>query len=63
MAERAIRRERRSNVIRDCAPERRSALPGRDVATVAGCRSRGQCVIVAHVAGNAGRGRRNVQAR
>jgi hypothetical protein len=64
VAKGAIRRERRSNVVRYCAPERRGALPGSDVATVAGCRSRGQCVVVAYVTGNAGRRRGgNVHSR
>lgn len=63
VAKGAIRGERRSNVVRYCAPERRGALPSRNVATVAGCRSRGQCVVVAYVTRNAGRRhRRNVQS-
>jgi hypothetical protein len=38
-------------------------LPGGYVATVAGCRSRSECVVVAHVAGNTGRRRGHVQSR
>lgn len=45
-----------SDVIRDRPAECRSALPGRDVAAVAGGGS--ERVVVADVAGNAGRRRR-----
>lgn len=62
VAERAVGRERCRNMIRHRASKRRSALPGSYVATVAG---RGtERVVVAHVAGNAGRRRRgNVHPR
>jgi len=64
MAALAGLREPRSRVIRDRAPERCGALPGSHMATIAGCRSRSECVVVADVAGNAGRRRRgNVHPR
>jgi len=60
MAERAVLWERRGNVIRHRASERRGALPGSDVATVAGCGT--QRVVVVHMARRAGGRRRgNVQ--
>src|ERR1700687_6155236 len=55
-------RERSRNMIRHRASERRGALPGSYVATVAGCRT--EQVVVAHMTGNAGcRGRGNVHPR
>jgi len=62
MADRAVLRERRGNVIRHRASERCGALPSRDVATVAGCGT--QRVVVVHMARRAGGRRRgNVQPR
>jgi hypothetical protein len=61
MAEGAVLRERRGNVIRYRPPERRRALPGRDVAIVAGCCT--ERVVVAHMAGNTRRRRGHVQSR
>jgi hypothetical protein len=62
VAEGAVLWERRGNVIRYRAPERRGALPGSDVAIVAGCCT--ERVAVAYVAGNARRGRwGHVQSR
>ena len=51
MADRAILREIRRNVVRDAGNTRRAG-PLRDVAVVAGCRSKR--IVVADVAGNAG---------
>ena len=55
-------RERSRNMIRHRASERRGALPGSYVATVAGCRT--EQIVVAYMAGKAGRrGRGNVHPR
>jgi hypothetical protein len=59
VAEGAVLWERCRDVIRDVGSERRGALPGDGVAIVAGRCS--ECIVVAHMAGNAGRARRNVR--
>lgn len=58
----AVLREPCGDVIGNVAPERGCALPCSDVTAVAGCGI--EQIIVAHVAGNAGRRRRgNVHSR